>query len=53
MTMSDWPNTDWERINRMTEEEIEAAIASDPDATVLTDAELAALANTRPLTKRE
>jgi putative transcriptional regulator len=33
--------TDWERVRRMTEEEIEAAARSDPDAQPLTDEELA------------
>jgi putative transcriptional regulator len=33
--------TDWTRLEQMTEEEIEAAALSDPDAQPLTDAELA------------
>jgi putative transcriptional regulator len=32
--------TDWERVKRMTDEEIEAAALADPDAQPLTDAEL-------------
>jgi putative transcriptional regulator len=32
--------TDWERVDRMTDEEIEAAALADPDAQPLTDAEL-------------
>ena len=34
--------TDWDRLRRMTEEEINAAALSDPDAQPMTDAELAA-----------
>jgi putative transcriptional regulator len=33
--------TDWERLRRMTDEEIEAAALSDPDALPLTDEQLA------------
>lgn len=33
--------TDWERLRRMTDEEIEANALSDPDAPPMTDAELA------------
>lgn len=33
--------TDWERLKNMTEEEIEAAALSDPDAQPMTDEELA------------
>lgn len=33
--------TDWERLRRMTDEEVEAAALSDPDAQPLTDEELA------------
>jgi uncharacterized protein (DUF4415 family) len=32
--------TDWERVNKMTDEEVEAAALSDPDAQPLTEAEL-------------
>ena len=32
--------TDWERVDRMTEEEIDAAALADPDAQPLTDEEL-------------
>ena len=32
--------TDWQRVQRMTDEEIEAAALADPDAQPLTDAEL-------------
>ena len=33
--------TDWERLRRMTDEEIEAAALSDPDALPMTDEQLA------------
>lgn len=33
--------TDWERVRRMTDEEVEAAALSDPDAQPMTDEELA------------
>jgi putative transcriptional regulator len=33
--------TDWERLRRMTDEEVEAAALSDPDAQPLTDEQLA------------
>jgi len=33
--------TDWERVRNMTDEEVEAAALSDPDAQPLTDEELA------------
>ena len=33
--------TDWDRVDRLTDEEIEAAALSDPDAQPLTDKELA------------
>ena len=33
--------TDWERVRNMTDEEVEAAALSDPDAKPLTDEELA------------
>jgi putative transcriptional regulator len=33
--------TDWERVRNMTDEEVEAAALSDPDALPLTDEELA------------
>ena len=32
--------TDWERVNQMTDEEVESAALSDPDAQPLTEAEL-------------
>lgn len=32
--------TDWERVNKMTDEEVESAALSDPDAQPLTEAEL-------------
>jgi uncharacterized protein (DUF4415 family) len=32
--------TDWEHVNQMTDEEVEAAALSDPDAQPLTEAEL-------------
>jgi putative transcriptional regulator len=35
--------TDWERVDRMTDEEIEAAALSDPDAQPMTDEELAGM----------
>ncbi|HZK90938.1 MAG TPA: helix-turn-helix domain-containing protein [Stellaceae bacterium] len=34
--------TDWDRVDRLTDEQIEAAALSDPDAQPLTDEELAA-----------
>ena len=33
--------TDWDRVDKMTEEEVEAAALSDPDAQPLTDEQLA------------
>ena len=33
--------TDWDRLRRMTDEEVEAAAVADPDAQPMTDAELA------------
>jgi putative transcriptional regulator len=33
--------TDWDRVDKMTDEEVEAAALSDPDAQPLTDEELA------------
>lgn len=43
--------TDWARLNAMTEEEIEAAALSDPDAQPMTDEELARMF--RPVALRE
>jgi putative transcriptional regulator len=34
--------TDWDRLRRMTDEEVEAAALSDPDAQPMTEAQLAA-----------
>jgi putative transcriptional regulator len=41
--------TDWERLDRMTDEEIEAAALSDPDAQPMTDEELARMFRPREL----
>jgi len=41
--------TDWERLNRLTDDEIEAAALSDPDAQPMTDAELARMFRPRAL----
>jgi putative transcriptional regulator len=41
--------TDWERLKNMTDEEVEAAALSDPDAQPMTDEELAALFRPRSL----
>jgi putative transcriptional regulator len=35
--------TDWERLKKMTDEEVEAAALSDPDAQPMTDEELASM----------
>ncbi len=43
--------TDWERVDRMTDEEIEAAALSDPDAQPMTEEELARMF--RPNSLRE
>lgn len=43
--------TDWERVDRMTDEEVEAAALSDPDAQPMTDEELARMF--RPHSLRE
>jgi putative transcriptional regulator len=43
--------TDWERLRNMTDEEVEAAALSDPDAQPMTDEELASLF--RPRSVRE
>jgi len=37
---SEESQTDWSRLRALTEEEIEAAIAADPDTYVVTDSEL-------------
>lgn len=39
----DQPSTDWERLARMTDDEVEANAASDPDAPLLTDEQLTRL----------
>lgn len=39
----DEPSTDWERLARMTDEEVETNAASDPDAPLLTAEQLARL----------
>jgi len=41
--------TDWERVRNMTDEEIEAAALSDPDAQPMTDEELASMFRPRLL----
>lgn len=43
--------SDWERVDRMSDEEVEAAALSDPDAQPMTDAELARMF--RPYALRE
>jgi hypothetical protein len=40
--------TDWERVRKMTESEIDAAARSDPDALPLTEAELAKFRRVTP-----
>ena len=46
--------TDWERVRALTDEEIDAAIASDPDAApILTDEELAQVRIVLPEPKRQ
>ncbi len=41
--------TDWDRLDKMTDEEVEAAALSDPDAQPMTDEELASMFRPRGL----
>ncbi len=43
MSEAYWPNSDLTKAFAMTDEEIEAAVAADPDDVMLTEAELATM----------
>jgi hypothetical protein len=50
MKQVDWPNSDLSKAFAMTDEDIEVAVACDPDDVMLSDAELASV---RLLTRQQ